>query len=145
MESFTDNINQIYSYLEAFSLDETAKNKISQFMDAYHQTLNEYLNAEIPNEETAKRLQALTGPVNKALNMPDDGTFHPAVEFIKQKVSDQGKAMEKPFVKSLRNPNAPSLIKDDDYMMNGFSFAIIVVCFTIVLGMVLGALLFLIK
>ncbi|MBQ6841536.1 MAG: hypothetical protein IJO63_05425 [Bacilli bacterium] len=145
MYSFEENINQIYHYLTLTALNDDAKVKISQFMDAYHQTLNEYLNSNTPNISTTQRLQALTGPVNVALTTPDDGKPHPAAELIKQKVNDHGKEMEKPFVRSLRNPNAPSLIKDDNEMMNGFSFAIIIVCFTIVLGMVLGALLFLIK
>ena len=141
--NFDENINLVYQSFNKTSLDEKTLTILTQFMDAYEQTLNEHLNLEYPNPEVTQRLQLLTGPVQKALNTQDDGTLHPAADFIKQKLNEQGKAMEKPFARVLSNPNAPSLISSED--MNGFSFAIILVCFTIVLGMVLGALLFLIK
>ena len=141
--SFDENINIVYKSLNWTTLDDKTKLVLAQFMDAYHQTLQEHLNSEISQPEVIKRLKLLTGPVQQALNMADDGKCHPAVDFIKQKLNDQGKEMEKPFTKVLKNSNAPALVSNED--MNGFSFAIILVCFTIVLGMVLGALLFLIK
>ena len=140
---FNQNINLVYQSFQLTFLDNETITILNQFMEAYHKTLNEHLNLETPNMEVSERLRLLTGPVQQALNTPNDGIPHPAADYIKQKLNEQGKEMEKPFVKALINPNAPTLISNDD--MNGFSFAIILVCFTIVLGMVLGALLFVLK
>lgn len=141
-------LDLIYESLNKSFVDEKTTTLLSQFMDAYYQTLDEHLNAPVPNQEVINRLQKLTGPINAALNMPEpqDGSKRPAVDFIKEKIQNHGMEMEKGFAKVLKNPNAPSVsYEDEPLQINGFSFAIIVVCFTIVVGMVLGALLFLIK
>ncbi|MBE6148087.1 MAG: hypothetical protein E7167_01045 [Firmicutes bacterium] len=142
--SFDESIDLVYQSLMATSLNAQTEKVLSQFMEAYHQTLQEHLNSEIELPQVTERLRILTGPIQEALNTPDDGNLHPAADFIKNKLNEQGKEMEKPFARVLKNPNAPSLHNSQEEM-NGFSFAIIIVCFTIVLGMVLGALLFLIK
>ena len=143
-ESFEQSINLIYQSFNLKELDAKTLNALNQFMDAYNQTLNEHLNSNITSAETLERLRILTGPIQKALNTPDDGNLYPAIKFIKNKLSEQGKEMEKPFAKLLRNPAVPALSSSSDDI-NGFSFAIIIVCFTIVIGMVLGALLFLLR
>lgn len=141
---FDENIKLIYDSFNLTTLDNQTLTILSQFMEAYNQTLLEHLNSEITTPGAIERLRILTGPVQKAINTMDDGIPHPAADFIKQRINAQGQAMEKPFMRVLKNPDAPSLSSDNEDM-NGFSFAIIVVCFTIVLGMVLGALLFVIK
>ena len=140
---FDENINLVYQSLNMTSLDDKTFKILTQFMEAYHQTVQEHLNSNIANPEVTERLRLLTGPVQAAINIETDETPHPAADFIKQKLSEQGREMEKSFARVLSNPNAPSLIRDED--MNGFSFAIVLVCFTIVLGMIFGALLFVIK
>lgn len=141
---FDENINLVYKSFKATSLDEQTKIILTQFMEAYQKTLHEHLNSDVAVPEVTERLRILTGPIQEALNIPEDGNLHPAADFIKNKLSEQGKEMEKPFARVLSNPNAPSLLSSNDEM-NGFSLAIIIVCFTIVLGIVLGALLFLIR
>lgn len=140
-------IKIIYDSLDKPTLDESTTTMLTQFMDAYHQILDEHANALTPNPEVTAKLQVLTGPVNKAMNIPDDGKPHPAADFIKEKIINHGMEREKDFARVLKNPNAPSISYEDEnpLQINGFSFAIVVVCFTIVVGMVLGALLFLIK
>ena len=144
MENFDNSLKIVYDSFNATTLDDKTKEVLTQFMEAYDQILQEHLNSEYELPGVAQRLQELTGPIQKALNTPADGAMHPAADFIKEKLIEQGKAMEKPFAKVLTNPNAPSLIPSDE-PINGFSLAIIIVCFTIVLGMVFGALLFVIK
>lgn len=144
MSSFEENLKRVYDSFNLTNLDESTINMLSQFMDAYHQILQEHLNSEYELKGVAERLKKLTGPVQKALNTPDDGNLHPAADFIKTKLAEQAKEMEKPFRKVLTTSNAPALVDPNEHM-NGFSLSIIIVCFTIVLGMVLGALLFVIK
>ena len=139
-------IDIIYNSLKMTSLDSETSTALAQFMEAYHKTLDEHLNSPVTNPEVTSRLQTLTGPVNAALSMPDDGKPHPAVDFIKEKIQNHGMEMEKGFAKVLKNPNVPSVKYEDETMqMNGFSLGIIVVIATLIAGFALGALLFFIK
>ena len=119
-------------------------------MEAYNQTLNEYLNADVPSEAITERLRLLSGPVDFVLkNFPDTGDEevpYPAVEIIKKRLNERGAEMEKGFTRVL-TPNTPNIIPDqaDKIQINGFSYAIIVVILTILLGTIIGALLFFIK
>lgn len=137
-------IQAIYDSLKMSSLDEKTIALLSQFMDAYHQTLDAHLNSQMPNSEITSQLQILTGPINAAIQMQDGAT--PAADFIKEKLHNHGMEMEKGFAKVLKNPNAPSVQYEEEQMsINGYSFAIIVVFSTIILGVILGAILFFTK
>ena len=139
-----NKIKIIYDSLDQINLDNDTLSLLNQFMEAYHQTLDEYVNLQVPNNEIANRLKLLTGPINKAMTTPDGPIKYPAVDFIKEKINNHGVEMEKGFTKKLVNPNAPSTIPEEEptNYMNGFSFSIILVCFTILIGMILGALAF---
>jgi len=146
VENSTNYIKLVYDSLNLETMDSSTELTLSQFMEAYHQTLNEYLNSDKPSAEVTIRLQQLSGPVRVALNTPNDGQPHPAADFIKRKEQEHGIEMEKGFSKVLRNPNMPSTINEEDQLqINGFSLGIIVVGATLILGIILGALLFAIK
>lgn len=146
VENSTNYLKLVYDSLKLNSLDEQTKVLLSQFMEAYHQTLNAYLNSEVQNPELSIKLQQLSGPVRVALNTPNDGHPHPAAEFIKQREQQNGMEMEKGFDKVLKNPNAPSIINEEDNLqINGYSLAFIIIGITLVLGIILGKLLFVIS
>lgn len=148
--SLEESIDSIYEYLYLNSLDRGMITSLTLFMEAYNQTLNEYLNADVPSEAVTERLRLLSGPVDFVLkNFPDTGDEkvpYPAVEIIKKRLNERGAEMEKGFTRVL-TPNTPNIIPDqaDKIQINGFSYAIIVVILTILLGTIIGALLFFIK
>ena len=144
--SLEENINTIYELLYLPNLDNTMKELLSMYINAYNQTIEEY-NSN-PNDEVKKRLDLLYGPINYVLkNFPDDDNPvpFPAVDIIKKNFWKESMAQNKSFARALR-PNTPSILPDDNsYKINGFSYAIIVVIITILLGIGLGALLWFIK
>ena len=148
--SLEDIINSIYGMLYLDQLNQVMVTSLSLFMDAYNQTLSDYLNAENPSDEITKRLRLLSGPVNDVLaKFPDDAQdqiSYPAVEIIKKKLTEHGVSVEKPFTRALRS-NIPNILPEepDKVQINGFSYAIIVVILTMILGVILGALLNFIK
>ena len=146
-----ENIEKIYEYLYLTSLDSNMINAINMFMNAYNQTLNEYLNAQNPSYELIQRLQILSGPVNFVYsNFPDNYDSpepHPAADIIKNKINDYSTSLEKGFTRTRKNANIPSTIPEEkEYtQINGFTTAIIVVILTTIFGILLGALLFFIR
>ena len=144
--SLEENINAIYELLYLPSLDNTMKEMLSMYLNAYNQTSVEYNNN--PTDEVKQRLDVLYGPINYVLkNFPDDDNPipFPAVDIIKKNFWKQSIAQNKSFARALR-PNMPNILPDDNqYKINGFSYAIIVIFLTIFLGIGLAILLLFIK
>lgn len=144
--SLKDNLNSIYELLYQPNLDNTMTELLSYYMDAYNQMLDNYQNN--PSDENKQQLNALSGPVNYVLShFPDDDNQipYPAVDFIKMHLGTHGMAQDKAYTRSL-SPSIPKLLSDDnDRQINGFSYAIIVIFITIILGIGLALLLLFIQ
>ena len=144
--SVEENINTIYELLYLPNLDDTMNELLSMYLNAYNQTIEEY-NSN-PTDEVKKRLDLLYGPINYVLkNFPDDDNPvpFPAVDIIKKNFWKESITQNKSFARALR-PNTPNILPDDNsYKINGFSYAIIIVIITILLGIGLGTLLWFIK
>ena len=156
-----ENISNIYEYLYLNSLDSKMINSLNLFMDAYNQTLNEYLNANNPSYDLIQKLKILSGPINFVYaNFPDNPNSlepHPAADLIKKKINDyntelentrlENAGLEKGFTRVKKNANMPSTIPDENEytQINGFTTGAIIVILTILFGILLGTLLFFIK
>ncbi|MBR4231514.1 MAG: hypothetical protein IKR74_05120 [Bacilli bacterium] len=144
--SLEENINAIYELLYLPNLDNTMNEMLSMYLNAYNQTIQEY-NSN-PTDEVKKRLDLLYGPINYVLkNFPDDDNPvpFPAVDIIKKNFWKQSVAQNNAYSRALK-PNIPNILPDDSsYKINGFSYAIIIVIITILLGIGLGTLLWFIK
>ena len=145
--SLEENIDTIYELLYLPSLDNTMSELLSLYINAYNQTIEEYNNN--PSEEKRKRIEILSGPINFVFkNFPDDDNQvpYPAVDIIKKNFGAQNLSQDKPLARTLK-ADIPSVFPEEtnNYQMNGFSFAVIIIMFTIFLGIGLAVLLLFIQ
>lgn len=150
VESLEEKVNKIIGYLTLENIDNDIIGSINLFMDAYNQTLNEYLNAPNKNEELENRLRILSKPMNyyySLINDPSNINKYPSLNIISGKLNDYSSSIEQSFTRTLTNPNFPSTYNSDDDIKinNGFTVNTILIIVTVLLGFMLGALLFIIK
>lgn len=150
VESLEEKVNKIIGYLTLENIDNDIIGSINLFMDAYNQTLNEYLNAPEKNEELENRLRILSKPMNyyySLINDPNNINKYPSLNIISGKLNEYGSSIEQSFTRTLTNPNFPSTYNSDDDIKinNGFTVNTILIIVTVLLGFMLGALLFIIK
>jgi hypothetical protein len=150
VESLEEKVNKIIGYLTLENIDNDIIGSINLFMDAYNQTLNEYLNAPEKNEELENRLRILSKPMNyyySLINDTNNINKYPSLNIISGKLNEYGSSIEQSFTRTLTNPNFPSTYNSDDDIKinNGFTVNTILIIVTVLLGFMLGALLFIIK
>ena len=153
-----DNSN-IFSWLYKQELSEEEKNAIIRYIDNYLVAYEEYLID--PSDENAIRLQYLSGPVDEVYNLANphlsSGKTYPAVSMIMEHIDEYGRKIEKNFeeankansnVKTLALTNQKkgySLTEDFNYEANAFWQAPLILGLCLIIGLILGALLFYIK
>lgn len=145
MEFDINNLTSIYEYLYLSELDSFVLNELTNYVNAYNDVLNSYLNSPSPDEELSNKLEKLTQPINFIdTNFPymdENAVLPPAVEFIRSKINktrqtDKPVEQEKEYTR-VRTP--------EESRINGFANYFIVLVLTAILGIMLGALLYFIQ
>ncbi len=150
MESndLTNNIQKLMKLIDKDVLNEEDIQFINYYLEAYNQTLNAYISSS-NDPMLNQNVQLLSIPINEiytpfkqiketpAVKMIRDFIEHPQNDFNNSNNMQQARSN----TRTLTNPKFPKMINDD----NGFISTIIIVSLTIVIGFILGAMLFFLR
>lgn len=146
----TINIQKLMKIIDKDVLNEEDIQFINYYLEAYNQTLNAYIASS--NDPTLNQnVQLLSLPINEIYTPFKTIKETPAVKIIKDFIehpqnnfnnsNQQGQSNSLSNTRTLTNPKFPKMFSDD----NGFISTIIIVSLTIIVGFILGAMLFFLK
>lgn len=152
-ENLANRANIMYKYLYYNSLSDEMKRTIIDYLDTYFSYYKKYTNMNVRDENLSRIFSILEGPINEANNQYNlslnDGKPHPAVDIIKQKLSEFFMQMDSENISAansldkgksrILNPPGISGIKlfNDE---SGFAKSFIIILATILIGIIIAVL-----
>ncbi len=152
-ENLTIKANIIYKYLYYNSLTDDMKASITDYLDTYFSYYKKYTNMNVRDENLSRIFSILEGPINEANNQYNlslnDGKPHPAVDIIKQKLTEffmqmdsenvsVANSLDKGKQRTLNPPGISGIKLFNDE--NGFAKSFIIILATILIGIIIAVL-----
>ncbi len=145
--AYDEKITEMLRIIANSSLTPNEENFILSFVNEYWDAAQVVLNS--PNQPDDRILEIATKGkeiINKASTSNTVGSKLIIDTLTNLVAESTKKAQENVQVRSLRNPNMPSTYKEDQSMdIAGFTNAVIIIILAIVVGFVLGAVLFMLN
>lgn len=152
-ENLANRANIMYKYLYYNSLSDEMKRTIIDYLDTYFLQYKKYTNMNVRDENLSRIFSILEGPINEANNQYNlslnDGKPHPAVDIIKQKLSEffmqmdkenanETGSLEKGYTRTLNPPGISGIKLFNDE--NGFAKSFVIILATILIGIIIAVL-----
>lgn len=145
--AYDEKITEMLRIIANSSLTPNEENFILSFVNEYWDAAQVVLNS--PNQPDDRIIEIATKGkeiINKASTSSTVGSKL-IIDTLSNLVAESTKkAQENVQVRSLRNPNMPNTNKEDIYLdIAGFANAIIIIILTLIVGFILGAIIFVIN
>ncbi len=135
-----ENLSEIEQIIKKNIIGNNESLIIDNFVNHYWQNAELVLNATDPlPQKVITEVTKGREIINIASTLDTPGAKM-LMEHLTKIVSDSTKTFEKSYTRSLKNPNIPNTLKEDNTLdVSGFTNVLIIIIVTIILGLILAA------